>query len=235
MDKDNLHRIKFGPDIQFGNTIDIGEQLYYLRELGIPEDLHGKKVLELFSGGEESSFLHAVQERGGEYHSIDSAEHITNGTHHTRADVYEEVRRLIASHPQSFDYIIIKHPPIWGKELKVSSLRDVLKNRSRSDKHNWSNLDKLLDLLTDATQLIKPVRGNSISLIGGSTREDMGALYRNFYTKVRATDWTLTQSAAIHKTYRPQRDFLGRIVRNPATRDPIMEKVPSHTMQIIRK
>jgi hypothetical protein len=62
----NGHEIKFGEEIRLDVPLPTRQKQRILTEyLGLPEDLHNKVVLELFSGDVDSSLKPEVVERSG--------------------------------------------------------------------------------------------------------------------------------------------------------------------------
>lgn len=86
--------------------------LLYLK---VPENLTGRKVLEIFTGREEESMKRDIEFRGGNYFSLDRLQEIRSGKH-VRADVFTQ----LPFKQNTFDYVLLSHPLLYSTAGIVS-------------------------------------------------------------------------------------------------------------------
>jgi hypothetical protein len=87
-----------------------------LEHLHIPQDMKGKKVLELFSGRKENSMKAEIEKRGGQHITVDRFREISGGKH-VVADAYSD----LPFKEESFDYVLMAYPPMYESEEAVST------------------------------------------------------------------------------------------------------------------
>lgn len=184
--------IKFGTGEDLDVPLPTPQKQRILTEyLGLPEDLHNKAVLELFSGDKDSSFKPEVVDRSGpkkvasNYVGVDLNQN--TGVEHMTGDVYQVVDELPS---QSFDYVIMKGPPIWC----------IVKQ-----KDDWARLtggqtmtlaladpEEFTKFLGKCSRLIIPKRGNKISVAQGFSPQDIDAIWRHAPASIpNYHEWTI--------------------------------------------
>lgn len=221
-------------DISLGQPYEVKQAAYqefWLNRLGFPQDMHGKRVLECFSGGSNASFRHAIEDRGGTYFSIDSDPEDKNGINHITGDVFDEVKRL-ALEGEQFDYVLMKYPPLWGGQFEEREVYERQKKLNR-DGFDWKDYPQLRDLITNLVTITKPTRGNSINILGGASRGDSDVLYKNL-PKVLGNDWYVTHQFEKRARTKVRRDNRGAILRKE-NRVPELELQDEFQIQILRK
>lgn len=155
--------------------------------LGLPESLttpppesRTLQVLELFSGAMEESFKPEVLSRTqtekpratySNYVGVDLYE--STGIEHRAANVYEVIHEFP---DQSFDYIIMNHPPIWIAMAREKQWRRENSTRLRTP--TLADPEKFMKFIADCTRLIKPRRDNRISIAHGFPSQDVNAVWR---------------------------------------------------------
>lgn len=164
------------------------EKQHILTEnLGLPEDLTGLQVLELFSGDVESSFKPEVLSRSkgvaSNYTGVDLNE--STGVGHINQDVYKAMEDLPIN---SFDFIIMNHPPIWYALAKEKKW--LAANRNRIVTPTLADPDKFMQFLANCTRLIIPRKGNKIAIASGFPDQDIQEIWRRAATTIpRYSNW----------------------------------------------
>lgn len=124
-------------------------------QLKLPENLIGKKVLELFSGKDKNSLRQPIQERGGLYFSLDLFEEI-QGHSHVIADAIK-----LPFKSNCFDHIVMNGPPFWGQYDEQSSQQS-------------SQLSELtMPTLKESIRVLSEDTGSSIRISKGFNQEHL--------------------------------------------------------------
>lgn len=188
MSNDRDPRIKFGdenPRIRFVDEPSL-EQIKIAREyLLLPEDLSGKKVLELFSGDREASLYAFVTHAGGDYRSLDLR--ATDIPGHTVGRA-ENVDQFFPA--ESFDFIVMNGPVVWGRYLSGAE-KLLLPTLEK----NYAIIpEKVLAVFQAAMKLLRRQKGNHVSISGGLTTADSTKMHRLIKSKIVNADpnWFVT-------------------------------------------
>lgn len=189
------------------------------QHLGLPQDLTGKHVLELFSGDSASSYASEIVAMNGDYLSVDKNE--PAGIRHVQEDVYDLVARQPA---HSVDYILMAGPLIWGG---VVSERDwTQKNMIIFSTTSLVDPEKFMEFLRACTRTIIPNSGNRVSIIGGFSAGDRDEVRRRLPDALpHRLDWNI---------YAPPTGGETEVrVRREGVQNAQIAKVPEFSFQLI--
>lgn len=222
------------PRIVFGETPSIDriptlpaptaeKQHILTHNLGLPENLAGMQVLELFSGDVESSFKPEVLSRNksvaSNYIGVDIAE--STGLGHRQGDVYDLVKELPAN---SFDFVIMNHPPVWYAIADEKKWRR--QNANRLTTPSLADPEQFMKFLADCTRLVAPKKGNKISIASGFPQQDVEEIWRRAATTIpRYSNWH------IHTPPTGNYAQLILVKRRGGVADNL--KFPEHSLQLI--
>jgi hypothetical protein len=157
-------------------------------DLGLPESLLGRLVLELFSGGLEDSFKPEVLSRSpnqvaSNYIGVDLSE--STGVGHIMKDVYNAVEELPSA---SIDYVIMQHPPIWHAIANEQKWRR--ENATRLVTPTLADPKEFMKFVAQCSRLIIPKKGNRISVANGFPDQDINAVWRELAQVIpRSNEW----------------------------------------------
>lgn len=133
-----------------------------LNEFGLPENLAGKRVLELFSGSKSVSMEGWVTERGGDYVSVDNLRMRSAdvGAQHMLASAWH-----LPLPPETADYVLMNGPTILE-----------LKNRSWIERyitHKQNVTATVFPLLQESLRVLKRNSGCMVGVAVGLSEADV--------------------------------------------------------------
>lgn len=210
MSFDQAERIKFG----IPETVQQAEY----KVMGIPENLNGRVVLELFSGDSEHSLRSLVLAAGGDYASVDLG--TTQPGAHFVFDVYK-INQLFDKGVA--DYIVMSHPPI--NNFFPSALERLFIPYPKRD----SNLDEkaIIGLLTVCLPHLKPISGSLIAIGAMLTSADVDMIRKlTSHIPNFSRDYRLEVNQSPHRdTYDIRHTFSG----------PTFPKETAKSVRVVRK
>jgi len=106
---------KGDPSFQIEKIWETPLPLLTLDHLHVPQNLHNKTILELFSGKEQESMKKVIEARGGTHITLDRFQRIRKGKH-----VVTDAFRDLPFRENAFDYVLMAHPPMYNTNETVS-------------------------------------------------------------------------------------------------------------------